>query len=159
MVLAQLEAQPQHAKAVVGSVLRSRFTVGYGFSATFPNVTSNAVFTGDPTAIGALTKGGSAVTYLSEAEKALFSAPGVGQYGAGRNIFTGPGFFQTDFALHKAFAVTERMKMELRGEAFNVFNNVNFNNPTVTSTSASFGVVSSTRVPPRILQIAARFSF
>ncbi len=135
------------------------FTVGYGFSATFPNVTSNAVFTGDPTAIGALTKGGSAVTYLSEAEKALFSAPGVGQYGAGRNIFTGPGFFQTDFALHKAFAVTERMKMELRGEAFNVFNNVNFNNPTVTSTSASFGVVSSTRVPPRILQIAARFSF
>ena len=37
--------------------------------------------------------------------------------------------------------------------------NVNFNNPNVTSTAASFGVISSTRVPPRILQIAARIHF
>ncbi|MBM3812112.1 MAG: carboxypeptidase regulatory-like domain-containing protein [Acidimicrobiia bacterium] len=135
------------------------FTVSYGFSTTFPNTTSRSVFTGDPTSIGTLVKGGTAVSYLSESEKALFTAPVVGQYGAGRNIFTGPGFFQTDFALHKAFSITETMKIELRGEAFNVFNNVNFNNPNVTSTAAAFGVISSTRVPPRILQIAARFSF
>ena len=77
----------------------------------------------------------------------------------GRNIFTGPGFFQTDFALHKTFAIKERVRFELRGEAFNVFNNVNFSQPTNTLTSASLGVISSVRVPPRILQIAAKISF
>ncbi|MBI4902409.1 MAG: TonB-dependent receptor [Acidobacteria bacterium] len=135
------------------------FTVGYGFSTIFPNVLSRTVFTGDPGSVGSLVKGGSSVTYLSAEDKAKFSAPAVGQYGAGRNIFTGPGFFQTDFSLHKSFKVTERIKFELRGEAFNVFNNVNFSNPNVTSTNASFGVISSTRVPPRILQIAARIHF
>jgi hypothetical protein len=135
------------------------FTVSSGRSAIYPNVTSNAVFQGDPTAIGRVVKGGSAVTYLTEAEKAQFSAPDVGQYGSGRNIFTGPGFFQTDFALHKALPLTERVKLELRGEAFNVFNNVNFGQPDARATSASFGVISSTRVPPRILQIAAKIAF
>ena len=79
--------------------------------------------------------------------------------GNGRNIFTGPGFFQTDFALHKAIPIRERIKIEIRGEAFNVFNNVNFSQPTATLTSASFGVISSVRVPPRILQIAAKVTF
>jgi len=135
------------------------FTVSYGRSTIFPSVTMNAVFTGDPTSIGGVVKGGSTVSFLSDAEKAMFKNPGVGEYGAGRNIFTGPGFFQTDFALHKAIPITERMKVDLRGEAFNVFNNVNFNPPNATSTAASFGVISSVRVPPRILQVAAKFSF
>ncbi len=135
------------------------FSVDSGRGTLYPGVTSNAVFTGDPTAIGTLVKGPSSVTYLSTAEKAQFSNPGVGDFGAGRNIFTGPGFFQTDFALHKTFPIKERVRFELRGEAFNVFNNVNFNQPNATSTSASFGVISSVRVPPRILQIAAKISF
>jgi TonB dependent receptor. len=83
----------------------------------------------------------------------------VGEYGSGRNIFTGPKFFQTDASIHKAFTYRERFKLEIRGEAFNVFNNVNFSQPNATSTSASFGVISSVRVPPRILQVAAKFSF
>jgi len=136
------------------------YSVAYGLGSTiFPNVTGNSVFAGDPTSVGKLVKGGSAVTFLSDADKAKFSAPAVGGYGAGRNIFTGPGFFQTDLALHKSISITERFKFELRGEAFNVFNNVNFSQPTATSTSASFGVITSTRVPPRILQVAAKFSF
>jgi hypothetical protein len=135
------------------------FSVSSGVGTLYPNVTMNAAFTGDPTAIGSLVKGASSVTYLSATEKAQFSRPGVGEFGAGRNIYTGPGFFQTDFALHKAFAIKERFKAELRGEAFNVFNNVNFSQPNATQTSASFGVISSVRVPPRILQIAAKVSF
>ena len=122
-------------------------------------MTANADFTGDPTSIGSLVKGGSSVTWLSAAEKAQFTNPGVGDFGAGRNIFTGPGFFQTDFALHKMFPIRERLHFELRGEAFNVFNNVNFSQPTTTLTSASFGVITSARVPPRILQIAAKVTF
>ena len=137
-----------------GTVTTGRFTI-------FPNVnvSTSAGFNGDPTKIGRVIKGGSSVTYLTDGEKAQFYMPQVGEYGAGRNIFTGPGFFQTDFALHKMFPFTERIKLEIRGEAFNVFNNVNFSQPNATSTSASFGVISSTRVPPRILQVAAKISF
>jgi hypothetical protein len=129
---------------------------------TFNTTGTNSVFSGDSTSIGKLVKGGSSVTYFSDAEKAMFSTPLAGGYGAARNIFTGPGFFQTDFALHKVFPVTERVKLELRGEAFNVFNNVNFSNPPtagITSTNAQFGVITTTRVPPRILQVAAKISF
>jgi hypothetical protein len=124
-----------------------------------PGSNSNAVFTGDPTAVGSVVKGGSAVEFLSAAERAMFTSPVVGQYGGGRNIYTGPGFFQTDFSVHKVIPIREQIRFEIRGEAFNVFNNVNFSQPNVTQTSASFGVISSTRVPPRILQIAAKITF
>ncbi|MFN7924769.1 MAG: carboxypeptidase regulatory-like domain-containing protein [Bryobacteraceae bacterium] len=135
------------------------FSVSSGISSIYPNVTSNAVFSGDPTAVGSLVKGGSAVTYLAADDKAKFSNPAVGGYGSGRNIFTGPGFFQTDFSLHKSFRLGERLRTELRGEAFNVFNNVNYSQPNVTLTSGAFGTITSTRVPPRVLQVAARIHF
>jgi len=135
------------------------FTVGSGRSTIFPGITTNAFFNGDPTSLGSVTKSGSTVSYLSDAEKAKFTNPVVGEYGSGRNIFTGPGFFQTDASIHKAFTIRERLKLEIRGEGFNVFNNVNFSQPNATSTSASFGVISSVRVPPRILQVAAKISF
>jgi hypothetical protein len=135
------------------------FTVSSGRQTAVVGANSNAVFTGDPTSIGNVVKGGSSVEFLSATERAMFATPVAGQYGAGRNIFTGPGFFQTDFSVHKEFPIRESLKFEIRGEAFNVFNNVNFSQPNATQTSASFGVISSTRVPPRILQLAAKITF
>jgi hypothetical protein len=135
------------------------YSVSSGRQNYYPNITSRAGFTGDPNEIGNLVKGGSSVTFMSSTDLAKFSTPLAGSFGAGRNIFTGPGFFQTDFALHKQIPITERVKFDLRGEAFNVFNNVNFNNPNADISSASFGVISSVRVPPRILQLAAKISF
>ncbi|MFN7935580.1 MAG: TonB-dependent receptor [Bryobacteraceae bacterium] len=135
------------------------YTVSSGRTTLWPGVTSRSDFKGDPTAIGRLSKDGNAVNWLTPSEIAQFSVPDVMGYGAGRNIFTGPGFFQADFGLHKNFAFTERVRLELRGEAFNVFNNQNFNPPNATSTSASFGVISTLRVPPRIMQIAAKIVF
>jgi len=135
------------------------FSVSSGRATLWPGNSTRADFNGDPTSIGGLTKGERTVTFLSAQEIAAFSVPAPGGYGSGRNIFTGPGFFQTDFALHKNFQFTEHFRFELRGEAFNVFNNQNWNQPNTTSTSASFGVISSMRVPPRILQIAGKFYF
>lgn len=43
-----------------------------------------------------------------------------------RNIFTGPGFANWDFSLSKMFRLTERVRLQLRGEVFNVLNHVNF---------------------------------
>ena len=135
------------------------FTVSGGYSTVVPGTTSNANFNGSPTSVGGVAKSANNVTYFSAAEKAMFSSPGLGDLGAGRNIFTGPGFFQTDFAIHRVFVVKEHLKLEMRGEAFNVLNNVNFSQPNATVTSASFGVISTTLGPSRILQVAAKLSF
>jgi outer membrane receptor protein involved in Fe transport len=43
----------------------------------------------------------------------------------GRNVFVQPGFWTLDFAIHKNFSFTERFKLQLRGEAFNMFNHSN----------------------------------
>jgi len=44
----------------------------------------------------------------------------------GRNIFTGPAFANWDFSISKMWRVTERVKLQLRGEVFNVLNHTNF---------------------------------
>lgn len=51
-----------------------------------------------------------------------------GPPGIGRNSFRGPGFFSTDATLSKTFAlpfINEASGLELRGMAFNVFNQLN----------------------------------
>src|SRR6266478_3441623 len=66
---------------------------------------------------------------------AVFQAPPVGRYGnAGRNILSGPGSVNTDIGLFKNFVPgRERWgRLQFRTEVFNVFNRVNFNNPTAS---------------------------
>ncbi|WP_433972658.1 hypothetical protein [Tunturiibacter lichenicola] len=46
-----------------------------------------------------------------------------------RNQFYGPGFNSTDFGLFKDFGITERVKFQLRAQAYNIFNNPAFTNP------------------------------
>ncbi len=56
--------------------------------------------------------------------------PGTRHFGnLGRNSLVGPHFRQLDFSLFKNTALTERVKMELRFEAYNLFNHPNFANP------------------------------
>jgi hypothetical protein len=56
--------------------------------------------------------------------------PGTRHYGnLGRNSLLGPHFRQFDFSLFKNTQLTERLKMELRFEAYNLFNHPNFANP------------------------------
>jgi hypothetical protein len=43
-----------------------------------------------------------------------------------RNTFTGPGAWNTDVAVSKRFAITERFGLEFRAEGFDVFNHHNF---------------------------------
>jgi len=42
-----------------------------------------------------------------------------------RNAFYGPGAWSFDLAMSKAFAITERLKLEFRAEGFNIFNHSN----------------------------------
>jgi hypothetical protein len=44
----------------------------------------------------------------------------------GRNTFRGPGFWNFTLAGYKTFKITERLSLQLRAEAFNIFNHHNF---------------------------------
>jgi Carboxypeptidase regulatory-like domain/TonB-dependent Receptor Plug Domain len=91
--------------------------------------------------------------------KDAFKVNAFGTYGQlGRNAFYGPGSFNMDFGLQKDFPMSERVKWQFRFEAFNLFNNVNLNNPNGTVTSSNFMRITSAG-DPRILQFALRFEY
>jgi hypothetical protein len=72
--------------------------------------------------------------------------PPTGRVGtAGRDQFYGPGLVNFDFAAAKNFALhTERLRLQFRGELFNIFNHTNFSNPVSNESSSSFGKITST---------------
>jgi hypothetical protein len=85
---------------------------------------------------------------------------GTGFGNAPKNFMTGPNFWNTDFALVKAFTLREPLHLEFRAELFNLFNHPNFGNPGANvSSSGSFGVISSTVSSPRIAQFALKLRF
>jgi len=51
----------------------------------------------------------------------------------GRNSLIGPHFRQFDFSIFKNTAITERLKLELRFEAYNILNHPNFASPLLPS--------------------------
>jgi hypothetical protein len=74
----------------------------------------------------------------------------------------GPGIANYDFAVFKRTAITERVNVEFRAEAFNLFNRVQFGAPNLTYTTAAnstFGVISSQLNSPRLMQMAMRLHF
>jgi len=90
---------------------------------------------------------------------AAFVVNAPGTFGnSGRNILRGPRTFNTDFSVLKDTRITERATFQFRAEFFNLFNNVNFNNPNTTRTSGNFGQITSAK-DPRILQFGAKILF
>ncbi len=72
-----------------------------------------------------------------------FSAPAVGTFGnLGRNALRGSNFAQVDFSIFKNTKLTETTAIQLRFETFNLFNRVNFADPSGGLTPASLGVGS-----------------
>jgi hypothetical protein len=90
---------------------------------------------------------------------AAFAAPGYGYFGnAGVGIIRGPGLINFDMAGYKDFHITERQKIEFRGELFNIFNHTNFSGVSTALGSGTFGQVTSA-LDPRIVEFALRYQF
>ncbi len=61
---------------------------------------------------------------------AAFADPAPGTFGdTHRNTLIGPGFSNVDLSLAKEFPIHERISLEIRADAFDAFNHVNFQNP------------------------------
>lgn len=100
------------------------------------------------------------VWYISSSAATEFSLPAPGTLGTcGRNTFTGPGYVQFDFGVFKSFAIREAWKLDFRTEMFNAFNHANFSNPVTSIQSATFGKITSTRAPNRVMQFALKLNF
>jgi hypothetical protein len=87
----------------------------------------------------------------------------------GRNVFTGPLYYDTDVNLVKNIAFNERWRLQFRAEVFNVFNRIQFDVPgaagdTIASPE-TFGQSQSTITQPdgttsaRQIQLALKLLF
>jgi hypothetical protein len=91
----------------------------------------------------------------------LPQAPGVQ-----RNSLNGPGYRDVDLTLAKGFGFPhvpgfgERARLELRLDAYNVFNNLNFNPTSISNNiaNANFGQ-DTAALAGRVVTLGARFSF
>jgi Carboxypeptidase regulatory-like domain/TonB dependent receptor len=142
---------------------------GYGslFPATYlggaGNSTSNAQY--ETVANSNFPNGGTA--YFSPASYPAFfgttlpPAPGVA-----RNSWTLPGYRDVDFTLVKSFGLPnmrvlgENAKIDLRFDAYNLFNNLNLNPNDISNNIAAsnFGTITGA-LAARVITLGIRFSF
>jgi hypothetical protein len=86
--------------------------------------------------------------------------------GVGRNSLTMPGYKAVDMTISKGFGLPnmpvlgENAKLEFRLDAFNLFNNMNFNENQISNNigNSNFGTISSA-LSGRVLSLGARFNF
>ena len=64
-----------------------------------------------------------------------------------RNSFRAPGYFNSDFNAMKNFSLTERLKLRVGANFFNIFNHPNFQAPSSNLTSSNFGQLYATVSP------------
>jgi len=90
---------------------------------------------------------------------AAFPHPLNFQFGnAPRSVLRGRPVHNVDLNVAKNFPVRERVKTELRGEFFNVFNFASFDIPGHTLGNPDFGIINSAR-PARTVQLVMRVIF
>jgi Carboxypeptidase regulatory-like domain/TonB dependent receptor len=88
--------------------------------------------------------------------------PGATGFGTSmRNIYRGPFQSDVDFSISKSFHITERHRFVFRADAFNLFNHPIFSIPnSVEWTSpGTFGNITQTVIPARLLQLGLKYSF
>lgn len=79
---------------------------------------------------------------------------------ASRGMLRGPAQYNVDFSVFKNFQITENQNLQLRGEAFNLFNTPEFGLPyNAVDVTGAAGAISSTVHSSRQLQLAVKYTF
>lgn len=82
-----------------------------------------------------------------------------------RRFFSGPWFRNYDFSVLKDISITERHRLQLRGEFFNITNTTSFlhggtvNSANQNVNSATFGRITATASAPRQIQFSLYYRF
>ena len=91
---------------------------------------------------------------------AAFATPAAYTFGnLGRNTVYGPGMQTMDVAMTRSFAVLERVRLEMRAEAFNALNHSNLGTPNRFVNTPQFSTITEASTPGREFQLSARLSF
>jgi len=101
-------------------------------------------------------------TFASAATAAVPSPPFGCTGNLGRNAFTQPGFFQIDLRIARSFPITERVKLEVIGDGFNMLNRFNVAgvSPLCDPTSGTCTAGQPTSaLQPRTFQFALKVNF
>lgn len=85
-------------------------------------------------------------------------ATGVAALGGSPIQVTGPAYRKLDLSTFRQIQLTERTRLQLRAEAFNITNTPNLSVPSnlTFTTPSSFGQITSTRDNAHQLQFAAK---
>ncbi len=131
-----------------------------------PDLTGNIVTglnpatNGSPTTIGYIQNPGAFVNQGTTAGTAL----GFGDLG--RNTIIGPGFSNLDLAIVRNIKIHERYNLQIRGDAYDLFNHPNFTSPVTTIGSGTLGLITAgSRTPAgdfgssRQIQLALKLQF
>ncbi|HEY6489741.1 MAG: hypothetical protein WCC26_08470 [Terracidiphilus sp.] len=160
---------PLHAMGLAGI---ARFTSGLPVTllnnndtsllGTIPNgINSNGVDTPQWSANG-LHLNTNSRTNHAVFDASQFRLPSLGTMGNARRLFfSGPGIENLDATLSRNFKIREGHALEFRAEALNLFNHAQFFGASSVEgniSSGSFGQVVSA-MPPRLMQLALRYSF
>jgi hypothetical protein len=90
---------------------------------------------------------------------AAFATPPTGEYGnAGRDIITGPTTFTMGASMGRTFRLGERRSADLRFDATNILNHVNYTQYNTSVTTAQFGLLQNPN-SMRVFQATLRFRF
>ena len=71
----------------------------------------------------------------------------------------GPGEDIWNIGIDKYFTLTEKVKLQLRGEGYNALNHANFRDPVLAPTNGQFGQITGQNGYAREVQVAARIVF
>jgi hypothetical protein len=135
---------------------------GFPLTVIEPNNISLTSLTNRPNMICDPNEGGARTVaqWFNPACFERLTLPGnAGQVGnEPRNAVRGPRFTRTDVSLVKNFAVAASQQVQLRIEAFNVFNSIRFGQPGGTIGTPTFATIT-TAEDGRIVQLGIKYSF
>ena len=178
---------PFHTTSLLGEVLGGwgamgvvTLQSGHNLYVTNTNVSNAFGISGEeqdfaeltPSCLGSqIGTGGSVTSRLNNYfNKSCFTATltvvgsgGATGFGNSRpGLLRGPAQNNLDFALRKEFALSMRREpvhAEFRAELFNAFNTPQFSDPGTAFDQPTFGIINTTSVDSRIMQLAIKFSF
>ncbi|OFV93566.1 MAG: hypothetical protein A3H28_03380 [Acidobacteria bacterium RIFCSPLOWO2_02_FULL_61_28] len=168
-VYATMSFNRSRSNRLGGQLVRDRPDLAPGVKTS--EITSG-VSRGCGTGTGAIAAGTALGDRWRWYDPCAFTLPLPGYLGnAGRHIVRGPGLANVDFSLRKDTPLRflgESGQLEFRAEFFNIFNRVNFQDPSASvfagraaaeNPLATAGRITATRTTARQVQLALRLSF